>query len=217
MIRAAIFDMDGLMIDSDAIISRSYELILMELGKEPILNERGVVHTPGISAVDNWKRLAEIYGIQADIEYLAQRKNQLHVELIKQGVDPMPGLFEVLGMFKDHGIKMAIASSSKQKLVEFVVDHLNIGKYFYAIVAGDDVANGKPAPDIFLAAAESLEVQPIDCVVIEDSINGVRAAKAAGMKCIAVPAKSDLDDPAFEVADMVAASLENVNWDAIAR
>lgn len=217
MISAALFDMDGLMIDSDRTISRACETVLKEYGLEPQLNDRGIVHTPGISAVDNWRNLVKVYSIDADINELANRKNRLHTEYMKQGVDAMPGLMGLLPMLREHDIKMAIASSSKRELVKYVVSYLGIQQYFDEIVAGGEIPQGKPAPDIFLAAAVKLSVDPTDCVVFEDAIDGVRAAKAGGMACVAIPAKNDLlDDSDFEIADIVLPSLEKVNWEVIA-
>jgi len=215
MISAALFDMDGLMIDSDRAISRSYEAVLKEYGKEPQFNSRGIVHTPGISAVDNWKNLVKVYGIDADIAELADKKNRLHVEYMKEGVDAMPGLSELLQMLKEHDVKMAVASSSIRELVEHVVQQLGIQNYFEAIVAGGEVAHGKPAPDIFLAAAAKLGVTPADCIVFEDAVDGVHAAKAARMICIAVPASDNLDNPDFRIADATLPSLERVSWEII--
>lgn len=217
MITAALFDMDGLMIDSDRVISRAYETILKEYGKKPRLNARGVVHTPGISAIDNWRNLVEMYDIDADIHQLADRKNRLHVKYMKQGVDAMPGLMELLPVLREHRVKMAIASSSIRELIEHVAEHLGIQRYFDAIVAGDEVSSGKPAPDIFLAAAAKLGVDPIECVVFEDAIDGVRAAKAAKMSCIAVPIASDLHNSNFHIADAVLPSLKEVDWRTVAQ
>jgi beta-phosphoglucomutase len=216
MISAALFDMDGLMIDSDRVISRAYETVLKEYGKEPRLNARGIVHTPGISALDNWRNLAKIYGIDADINELANKKNRLHDEYVKQGIDAMPGLMELLPLLREHNVKMAIASSSRRELVETIVHQLGIQQYFDAIVAGGEVAHGKPAPDIFLAGAAKLDANPADCVVFEDAIDGVRAAKTGGMACIAIPAASDLDNADFQIADIVLPSLEKVTWEIIA-
>lgn len=215
MITAALFDMDGLMIDSDRIISRAYETVLKEYGKEPKYNSRGIVHTPGISAADNWRNLVKVYGIDADIGDLAERKNRLHVEYMKQGVDAMPGLVNLLKILQEHHIKMAIASSSRRELVEYAIKYLGIQDYFDGVVAGNEVPNSKPAPDIFLAAAKVLGTSPSSCVVFEDAISGVRAAKAGGFPCVAIPAKDELDNPDFQIADIILPSLSQVRWEVI--
>ena len=85
------------------------------------------VHTPGISAVDNWRNLVAVYGIDADIKVLADKKNALHTEYVKKGVNAMPGLMKLLVILRDHDIKMAVASSSMRPLVEIVIKHLGIG------------------------------------------------------------------------------------------
>lgn len=215
MIEAALFDMDGLMIDSDSVISESYETVMKEYGKKPKLNERGIVHTPGISAIDNWKTLASTYKINEDISILVSKKSKLHESLIKKGVKSMPGLHELLILLKDKNIKIAIASSSKMSVIHSVVEHLDIQKYFDVIVSGEEVENGKPAPDIFLKAAHKLNVKPMRCVVLEDSINGVKAAKAGGMKCIAIPAPADFDNMIYDKATIKLHSLEDISWATI--
>lgn len=210
-IRAALFDMDGLMIDSDRIISRSYETVLEKHGIKPKLNHRGIVHTPGISSRDNWIRLMQEYSFEADIDELIVRKTQLHTQFMKEGVDAMPGLFDVLKMLKERGIKMAIASSSTREIIDAAVKHLKIEDYFDAIVSGNEVNRGKPAPDIFLKAAEKLGVPPKECVVFEDAVSGVQAAKAAGMKCIAIPLPTKISNPEFAIADNIFPSLTSVS------
>ena len=216
MIKAAIFDMDGLMIDSNPIISRAYEEVLRECGVDkPTYNMQGIVHTPGISAKANWSRLVNKYGITVDIEQLAHKKNRIQTKLIKEGVVAMPGLFSLLTLLSEHGVVMAIASSSKREIILEVTRQLNISRYFSVIVAGDEVSHGKPSPDIFLLAATKLSLKPDDCVVFEDAIDGVRAAKSAGMACIAISAIENLNDPDFSVANLVETSLEHITWSSI--
>lgn len=209
--------MDGLMIDSNIVISRAYEAVLREYGVKPKRNDQGIVQTPGISAQDNWRNLVKIYGINEDVELLAYKKNQLQINFIKQGVNAMPGLVSLLDLLSEHQIQMAIASSSIREVVEDVIQQLKIEHFFTAIVAGGEVTHGKPAPDIFLAAAKKMLMDPDDCVAFEDAFDGVVAAKAAGMKCIAVPAKAEPEYPKFKKADIVLPSLGQVNWKMITK
>jgi HAD superfamily hydrolase (TIGR01509 family) len=96
----------------------------------------------------------------------------------------MPGLLDLLADFHAHGIRTALASSSMRLVIRTVLDKLDLSASFSPIVSGEDVAQGKPAPDIFLRTADLLEIPPAGCLVIEDSANGVRAAQAAGMRSI---------------------------------
>ena len=93
---AIIFDMDNLMIDSEPIQSRSFEVILRQYGKTPIFNEHGIVQTVGIGARDNWLQMQSRYDLQEDIEILIEKKRQVYVELLRQGVTPMPGFLSLL-------------------------------------------------------------------------------------------------------------------------
>lgn len=215
MISTAIFDMDGLMIDSNPIISKAYATVLSDYSKVPRLNSRGLVHTPGISAKDNWLKLVAIYGIDAKIDELAEKKNRIQVELIKSGVTAMPGLIGVLNMLRGHNVKLAVASSSTRELIEIILKQHRIEQYFDTVVSGTEVLHGKPAPDIFLEAANNLDVRASNCVALEDAIDGIRAAKAAGMKCIAIPSAVDLNNTEFRTADLVLPSLDQVTWNTI--
>ncbi len=199
------------MIDSDRIISRSYETVLEEYGIKPKLNHRGIVHTPGISSRDNWTHLMQEYSFDVDIDELVARKTQLHTQFMKEGVDAMPGLLDALKILQEQGIKMAIASSSTREIIDAAIKHLRLEDYFDVIVSGNEVESGKPAPDIFLKTAEKLGIQPKECVVFEDAASGVQAAKAAGMKCIAIPLPTEISNPEFAIADSILPSLTSVS------
>jgi len=107
-------------------------------------------------------------------------------------------------------LKVALASSSPLKVIKFVLDKFDINKYFDLVVSGDMVEHGKPSPDIYNYAAKSLGLECDECVVIEDSINGVISAKSAGMYCIAVPDKR-LNPDGFKKADLIMSNLEYVD------
>jgi sugar-phosphatase len=119
----------------------------------------------------------------------------------------MPGVYEVLEECRLAGYKMAIASSSAMRLIEAVVNKLNIRNYFNVTWSAEYEPYGKPHPGIFLSTAKLLGVMPEQCVVLEDAINGVLAAKAAKMPCIAVPEEATYDDPRFAIADKKIKSL----------
>lgn len=117
-----------------------------------------------------------------------------HIE--RHGMPEKPGLRELLAWIRASGLKTAIATSSERRFVDFYMAHTDLRHPFDAIVTGDRVARSKPEPDIFLKAAEELGADPVDCVVLEDSYNGIRAAHAARMRPIMVP---DLLPPTPEV------------------
>jgi HAD superfamily hydrolase (TIGR01509 family) len=109
------------------------------------------------------------------------------LEQIGQGPIPMPGVPEVLERVHASGYRMALASSAELRIIDANLTALALGPLFEAVISGTQVARGKPAPDVFLAAAERLGVAPGGCLVVEDSRNGLLAAKAAGMRCAVVP------------------------------
>jgi HAD superfamily hydrolase (TIGR01509 family) len=194
MITAALFDMDGLMIDSDQLISEAYEKVLEEYGIKPKKTNRGFVHTSGISAVDNWKNLVMEYSIDENLNVLASKKAKFHEELIKNGVKSMPGLQKLLILLKNKNIRMAVASSSKRNVIQNVVEHLDIQSYFEIIVSGEDVVNGKPAPDIFLECCNLLMIQPSEAIGIEDAVAGIKAIKSCNMYAIGIGNKKILSE-----------------------
>ena len=214
MIEAVIFDMDGLMIDSEPIQSQSFETVLKEYGREPICDDQGIVQIVGVSARDNWSLLKKRYGIEEDIQILIEKKRAAYISLLRKGVVPMPGLSSLLDHLRDHQVKKAIGSSSSKEHIDLVVTQLNLQRDFDVLVSGEQIKRGKPAPDIFLEIASQLHVSPTDCIVLEDAFSGVEAGKNAGMKVIAVPNRFTARHD-FTRADKVVLSLQHVNWGMI--
>jgi len=214
MIEAVIFDMDGLMIDSEGNESISYEKVLREHGVEPRFNEAGVVQTVGIKSIDNWKRLKKEHSLAVSAEELRVRKTEVYRELLEKGVQAQAGLIELIADLETAPVKKAVASSSLRDTIGIVMGQLGLDTYFDAIVSGQDVEHGKPAPDIYLEAAHQLGVAPENCVALEDASAGVQAAHAAGMKVIAVPNRYT-NTHTFDEADLVVASLSDLNWNTI--
>jgi HAD superfamily hydrolase (TIGR01509 family) len=215
MQKAIIFDMDGLMVDTELQHSQTFEAILREYGVEPTKDQHGVVHTPGVKGLENWKNFKQKYGIDEDELVLLEKKKAKMLELHqKLGIEALPGLIPLIKRLHKHGFKMAVGTSSVKDRALLVIEKLGIPHYLPVVVTGEDVTHGKPAPDIYLKAALQLEVEPANCLVFEDAEQGVLAAKAAGMKCIAVPNKyTHLGD--FSKADLVLDSLEEATAEVI--
>lgn len=210
--QAVILDMDGLIIDSEGRQSLALEALLREHGTEPVIEEStGIVHIAGIRAEDNLQRLKARHGLGASVEDLHKRKNELYREDLAKGVSVMPGLMELLADLKNAPVKKALASGSSKADIELVLAHLELEAYFDVIVSGYEVDASKPAPDIFLATAERLGINPRLAVVLEDAGVGIQAAKAAGMKAVAVPNQYSRDQD-FSEADLVVSSLEELSW-----
>ena len=132
----------------------------------------------------------------------------------KNSLEPIQGITELLNRLEAAGFILALASSSPYKLINYILDKCNIDKYFPVRISGDDVTNGKPDPEIFLKASEITNIKPENCIVIEDSKNGVQAAKLAGMKCIGFfnPGSGNQD---LGIADLILDSFYNLNSNLI--
>ena len=210
MISVAIFDLDGLLADTERLHCRAYQLALAEINAE--LNESDyaehwIRHGNGI--VD-W---VESHGLRVDPDALRRRKSEHYLTLLGTSLRPMEGALELLEALNGN-LRIGLASSSYRDAVDGVLSGLKIAHYFETIVSGLDVARVKPAPDIFLKTAENLGVAPSQCLVIEDAEKGVIAAHSAGMRCIAVP--SDLTrHHDFSKATLVCASLAAVSLSLI--
>jgi len=146
---------------------------------------------------------------QKDVATIVEEKEENFRRKIKGNIKPLPGVMKLLDTIKRGNFKLALASSAPKENIDLVNSELNLERYFDYIVSGREVAESKPSPQIYLLAAEKLGAEPRDCVVIEDSPFGVKAAKAAGMRCLAVTnthSKQDLQE-----ADRVADSLEDMD------
>lgn len=206
---AVIFDMDGLMLDTETLAREAWFNTMHEFGID--LTDAVYLQVLGTTGARTREIFQEAYGADIPIDAMYARKQQLIDEAIAQGrIAAKPGLLALLDWLDAHGIPKAVGSSTYREWVLKKLTAAGIAQRFEVIVGGDEVQHGKPAPDIFLRCAEIMGVQPANCVVLEDSDNGVRAAHAAGMRCIIVP---DLKPPADDVlplADAVVDSLDDV-------
>jgi beta-phosphoglucomutase family hydrolase len=150
-----------------------------------------------------------------EVDVVATEKEENYRRRVAQNIKSLPGAIELIRALKEHGVKMAIASSAPMENIQLVTRGLAVNNYFQVIVWGREVTEGKPSPQAFLLAARRLEVEPRNCVVIEDAVAGVTAAKRAGMKCLAVtnshPKKSLME------ADLVVDTLETISVADLAR
>ncbi|HSX05372.1 MAG TPA: hexitol phosphatase HxpB [Candidatus Saccharimonadales bacterium] len=210
MIDAAIFDMDGLLIDSEPFWRRAQLFAFGTVGLN--LSEDDMRHTMGRridEVVAHWWHERPWEGAtQKDIEALIVDKV---IELVKTEGIPLPGVMEVIELFKAKAIPMAIASSSSGEIIRAVVDKLQIGGYFSHVYSAEHETHGKPHPGVYITTASLLGVPAHRCLALEDSPSGVLSAKAAKMKCIAVPAPENKDHNYVKIADAVVDSLESVD------
>lgn len=202
---AVIFDLDGLLADTECLHCRAYQLALLEHDidlLEADYAEHWVRFGKGIADWLTARRLA------LDPHALRLRKAQYYSDLLVTSLRPMEGALELLEFFHRR-TKIALASSSYRDAVDGVLAGLGIAHYFEVIVSGLDVEQVKPAPDIFLKAAHDLGVEPARCLVLEDAEKGVLAAHTAGMRCIAVPNRYTRHHD-FSRATRICASLKEI-------
>lgn len=207
-LQAIIFDMDGLMIDSEPLHSRSLEIVLNKYGIKPRLNKYGIVQTLGIGVPSNWEKLKKEYKLKASVKKLTEEKHAAYEKLIPR-IKPMPGLIPLLRDLRKSNLKMAVASGESLKNIKTILTRLKIDNYFEAMVSGEEVKQPKPAPDIFLEAAGHLAIDPKSCLVLEDAPSGITAAKTADMKAVALLTEFNHQN-AFKNADAVYKSLSEI-------
>lgn len=215
MLKAVIFDMDGVMVDTEHIQSLAFEKILNEYGINPQKNEHGTVHISGVTTPETWELLKKQYNFKANTKELTNRKRQEVMLILKNNIKALPGLVELLDDIVNHNVKLAVVSSAQRERLDFVLAKLNIYNYFETTISAGEIKNGKPAPDCYLKAANELRINPANCVVLEDAKIGVTSAKAANMKVVAVPNEytKKMD---FSEADLIVPSLMNINYTKLA-
>lgn len=208
MKKTVIFDLDGLLIDSEPLWSEATKALLAK---------RGIAYDPkmkskymGFRQNEAVKLLKDAYEIEDDIKTLAQERNKLVIDLYENRLKMMPGAEKIINRLYKEQYTLAIATSSPREVLEYVLKKLGIKKYFQTIISGDDVKNGKPDPDIYLLTADKLKVNPKDCIVLEDSVNGIKAANNAGMKSIGI-ANKFVNKEDLKEADEIYDSLFDVN------
>jgi mannitol-1-/sugar-/sorbitol-6-/2-deoxyglucose-6-phosphatase len=216
MIQAVIFDMDGLLIDSEPLWVQSEISIFNDVGVP--LTAKLAKQTMGMRADEvvnywhhkyPWKKPS-----QRDVE---TKLLDTMVERLQESDIVLPGVHKVTDIFMDAGLPMAIASSSPHRVINAAIKKLGIKEKIDVIHSAEHEGFGKPHPAVYIATAKMLKVQPENCLAFEDSPNGVIAAKAAKMKCIAVPDTSMRSHAAIGIADIILDSLESFSAEMITR
>jgi HAD superfamily hydrolase (TIGR01509 family) len=211
-IRAVIFDMDGLMFDTERLARACWKEAAARRGLD--LPASLMAAAMGLTCSDVKKLFQKHFdenGVAADASALHHASNELLLEKVEaEGAPVKPGLYALLERLREKGLRAAVASSSYEGRVETLLRKSGLSDAFDAIVHGGDVAKGKPAPDIFLVAASRLGRDPGECLALEDSENGVRAAAAAGMPVIMIPDLKEPSEEARELALRVAPSLNDI-------
>jgi beta-phosphoglucomutase len=209
--KAAIWDVDGTMVDTAELHFRAWQQVFRELDRPFSREEFNATF-----GQRNAEILHKLFGGRLDpqqVAALGNRKEELYRALAKEGVKPLPGVRALLEDLKRAGVRQAIASSAPRANLDLMVPLLGVDSFFEVVVSSEDTQRGKPDPQVFLVAAQRLGMPPAKCVVFEDAVAGVQAAKAGGMKCIAVRFAGHHSEETLTQAgaDLFVATLEEVN------
>jgi beta-phosphoglucomutase len=212
MIKGVLFDMDGVLVDSESFICNAAIIMFKELGTtaspEDFKPFTGMGENRYIGGV------AEKYKLHIDIEQVKARTYEIYEKLVTGKLSPLPGAHEFIQKCRVKGFRLVLATSTDRIKMEVNLREIGLeGDTFNSIITGLDVENKKPAPDIYLKAAKSIGLEPNECLVVEDAVSGVRAAKAAGCRCLAVT--TSFEASRLAEADWICSSLLEVPYEAI--
>jgi beta-phosphoglucomutase len=213
---AVIWDVDGTLVDTAEQHFRAWSRLAAEIGKP--FTRADFAATFGMRNPDIIRKLFFPDADDARCAELAERKEDLYRASVREeGTQLLPGVAELLAAFAAAGWPQAVGSSAPPANLDLLLTLTDTCRYFAAVVTGDDVTKGKPDPEVFLAAAAKLGAEPVRCVVFEDAVAGVEAAKAGGMRCVAVTFVGHHPPEKLRAAgaDLVVGSLEEVTVEAV--
>ncbi len=182
MKKAVIFDLDGVIVESENAHIEAEKQTFLKHGIQVSAEE---LHKfTGTTAKVMFTELIKKYRLNTTFEEISRQKEDILFQLLEKDAEPTKGIIMLLKKLKTKRIKLAIGSSSSKKQIKYVLNKLDIAQFFDSVLGAEDVAHSKPDPEIFLKAAATLNVNPNECLVVEDSALGVEAAKRARMKCV---------------------------------
>ena len=184
--RAILFDMDGVLVDSEPLFLSAINRLLVSEGVEPVSIPENEEFLIGTTIGETWRLLKLSRPLPLPAEDYIQRYDGIVRQVMQEELEPQPGVRELLAACVARGVPKAVASSSLHMWVDLKLNAIGLTGAFDAVLGGDDVSRGKPEPDIYILAAESLGVPPGECIAIEDSPIGIAAAVASGAYTIAV-------------------------------
>ena len=206
-IKAVVFDMDGLMIDSERIVQRSWKIVGERMGYDNLGED--IYHTMGLNVVARELYFTSKYGKEFPFqEFLTDYRKEYYKYVNKNGIDAKPGLYKLLETLKQLRIPMAVATSTSRESAMKSLEAKDVTSYFEGFVCGDMVTEAKPSPEIYLKACDLVGVNPKNAIALEDSFNGIKAAYTAGMMPVMVP---DLIVDTSEVDDLLFAKKVDLN------
>jgi len=212
MIRGVLFDMDGVLVDSEAFICRAAILMFSELGTR--VTPEDFVPFTGMGENRYLGGVAEKHNLKVNIDRVKVRTYEIYDQIASGNLMALKGVHEFIARCRNKGLRLALATSADTVKMEINLREINLAAdTFQSIVTGLDVINKKPFPDIYLKAAENIGLKPEECLVVEDAVSGIKAGKAAGCRCLAVT--TSFDALALHEAEWICSSLVDVPEEAI--
>ena len=184
--RAILFDMDGVLVDSEPLFLSAINRLLAQEGVEPVSVQENEEFLIGTTIGETWRQLKNRRPLLLPTEEYIRRYDEIVRQVMQEELEPQPGVRELIQACVERGLPKAVASSSLHMWVDLKLNAIGLTGAFDAVLGGDDVTRGKPEPDIYIKAAESLGVPPAECIAIEDSPIGIAAAASSGAYTIAV-------------------------------
>jgi len=213
MIEAVVFDLDGILIDSEHVWDEVRQQLAEERGGR--WNDNASRDMMGMSSIEWSRYMRDVVGLNEEPEAISAEVVRRLEDRYRRELPLIPGAEQAVERLAARW-PLALASSSNRELIDLVLESSGLGRYFKASVSSEEVARGKPAPDVFFEAARRLGVEPTHCAAVEDSENGILAAKAAGMRTIAIPNPHyPPHEDALAAADVVLASIEELTPAAV--
>lgn len=213
-IKAVIFDMDGVIVDSEGLHREADDIILAKYGVK--LNDSEWASYLGQREQEVWAQIKKKSNLKEDAEYLRKEKDEYYLQLIDKKLRLFPGFRTFLGLVKEKNLKIALVSSSPRNQVNKILEKFSLTNSFTLNLSGNDVAHPKPHPEPYQKTIDKLQVKPEECIVIEDTITGIKSAKAAGCNIVAVTNTFAAVSLEKAGADLVVNNLEEISANIIA-
>lgn len=209
MLKAVIFDLDGLLADTEPLSFRIYQELLAPYGLGFPLSHYAA-HYSGRTAIANLQQCRQEFGLDTSVDELLCQTEEIERQLLAEGVDLKKGAYTLLHYLRSRGLSIALATSSVKDRAEGILNKAGIAGYFDVFVCAADIQHSKPHPEIFLRAAQKLGLSPVECLVLEDSEAGVEAAFRAGIPVIHIPDMKDISPAHRAMTAGQYASLDEV-------
>ncbi|MVN78799.1 beta-phosphoglucomutase family hydrolase [Hymenobacter sp. HMF4947] len=211
-LQALIFDMDGVIVDNTPVQARAFQLLFRDLGLKADAQDL-LRRFNGMPATEILEQLFDEPKSKEDLKKYADQREFLYRTLYWEERQPAPGLVEFLEAARAAGLKIGLGSGSVNDTLSYILDHLNLRRFFDVVVGADDVDAGKPHPETYAAVAEKLGLAAKNCLVLEDAILGEHAAHKAGMHCVAVLTtlvEADFQTPVLAIKDFTEVTPEHL-------